>query len=157
MTPQADPQSGKCSYIDPLSFILSSKTGLSLPTHSLLPHVFDLNPSFSWKNTFSFGAIWDLFLEYTACCDGFDIILKYDPKNDLINKKCPNMSFSMRLVFEILSKNNRARTAATATEEFSQSIQVPSSTHPGTTYPVRAIPHSVIYIYIYIIWHLMGA
>ena len=26
---------------------------------------------------------------------------------------------------------------------FSQSIQVPSSTHPGTTYyPVRAIPHS---------------
>ena len=27
-------------------------------------------------------------------------------------------------------------------EEFSQSIQVPSSTHPGTTYPVRAIPHS---------------
>ncbi len=34
-----------------------------------------------------------------------------------------------------------ARTVA-ATEEFSQSIQVPSSTHPGTTYPVRAIPHS---------------
>ena len=35
----------------------------------------------------------------------------------------------------------RARTAA---EEFSQSIQVPSSTHPGTTYPVRTIPHSCI-------------
>ena len=42
---------------------------------------FDLNPSLSWKNTFSFGAIWDLFLEeYIAVCDGFDIILKYDPK-----------------------------------------------------------------------------
>ena len=31
MAPQADPQSGKCSYIDPLSFIVSSKTGLSRP------------------------------------------------------------------------------------------------------------------------------
>ena len=29
---------------------------------------------------------------------------------------------------------------ATTTEEFSQSIQAPSSTHPGTTYPVRAHP-----------------
>jgi hypothetical protein len=39
--------------------------------------------------------------------------------------------------------------AATATaEEFVQSIQVPSSTHPGTKYPVRAIPHSDIYVYI---------
>ena len=46
--------------------------------------------------------------------------------------------------FENLSKKKRARTAtaATAAEECSQSIQVPSSTHPGTTYPVRAIPHS---------------
>ena len=46
--------------------------------------------------------------------------------------------------FENLSKKERATatTAAAATEEFSQSIQVPSSTHPGTTYPVRAIPHS---------------
>ena len=36
-----------------------------------------------------------------------------------------------------------ARTAAAvATEELPQSIQVPSSAHPGTTYPVRAIPHS---------------
>ena len=42
-----------------------------------------------------------------------------------------------------------ARTAA-ATEESSQSIQVPSSAHPGTTYAIRAIPHSDIYIYIYI-------
>ena len=42
------------------------------------------------KNTFLFGAIWDLFLEeYTACCEGFDIILKYDPKNDLLSNKCP--------------------------------------------------------------------
>ena len=29
----------------------------------LLLRVFDLNPSLSWKGTFSFGAIWDLFLE----------------------------------------------------------------------------------------------
>ena len=41
---------------------ISSKTGLSRPKHNLLLHVFDLNPSFSWKNTFSFGAIWDLFI-----------------------------------------------------------------------------------------------
>ena len=40
--------------------------------------------------------------------------------------------------------NSQATTTATTTaaEEFPQSIQVPSSTHPGTTYPVRAIPHS---------------
>ena len=29
-----------------------------------------------------------------------------------------------------------------AAEEFPQSIQAPSSTHPGTTYTVRQIPHS---------------
>ena len=40
----------------------------------------------------------------------------------------------------------RPRTSTTAAEEFSQSIQVPSSTYPGTTYPVRAIPHSDIYL-----------
>ena len=47
MAPQADPQSGKCSYIDPLSFIRSSKTGLLRSKHNLLPRVFDLNPSLS--------------------------------------------------------------------------------------------------------------
>ena len=31
-------------------------------------------------------------------------------------------------------------TAAAATEEFLQSIQAPSSTHPGISYPVRANP-----------------
>ena len=41
----------------------------------------------------------------------------------------------------VLGSNPEATTTAT-TEEFSQSMQVPSSTHPGTTYPVRAIPHS---------------
>ncbi len=45
MAALADPQSGKCSYIDHLSFIFSSKTGLWGPKHSLLPKVFDLNPS----------------------------------------------------------------------------------------------------------------
>ncbi len=39
-------------------------------------------------------------------------------------------------------------TTAAAAEEFSQSIRVPSSTHPGTTYPVRTVPHSDIYTYI---------
>ena len=54
-------------------------------------------------------------------------------------------------VLEKLSKKERATATAAATaEEFPQSIQVPSSTHPGTTYPVRTSPHSDIYIYIYI-------
>ena len=82
MAALADPQSGKCSYINPLSFIFSKKTektGLSRPKHSLLPHDFDLDPSFSMTNAFSFGALFDLFLqEYIAFCDGLDIILKYD-------------------------------------------------------------------------------
>ena len=46
-------------------------------------------------------------------------------------------------VFDDVSEKRRARTrTTTAAEELSQSIQVPSSTHSGTTYPVRAIPHS---------------
>ena len=43
----------------------------------------------------------------------------------------------------------RTTAATAAAEEFSQSIQVPSSTHPGTTYPIRTIPHSDICIYTY--------
>ena len=39
-----------------------------------------------------------------------------------------------------LPKPGWATTTATATEEFSQSIQAPSSTHPGISYPVRANP-----------------
>ena len=35
-----------------------------------------------------------------------------------------------------------ATTATTAAENFSQAIQAPSPTHPGTTYPVRVSPHS---------------
>ena len=58
MAPQADPQSGKCSYIDLLSFIFSSKTGFSRPTHSLLPQVLDLNRSFFLKKHFF---IWSNF------------------------------------------------------------------------------------------------
>jgi len=37
--------------------------------------------------------------------------------------------------------NAMAMTAAATTETFCQSIQVPTSTHSGTTHPVRAIPH----------------
>ena len=62
------------------------------------------------------------------------------PKNQFSLKMTKNYVF-----FEKLSKKGRARTTATTAttaEEFSQSIQVPSSTHPGTTYPVRTIPHS---------------
>ena len=81
MAPQADPPRAKCSSIDNISFIFSTKTGLSRSETLLLLGVVDLNPSLSWKDTFSFGAIWDLFLEeYIAFCDGLDIILKYDLK-----------------------------------------------------------------------------
>ena len=68
-----------------------------------------------------------------------DILKKYVPKGQFFMKMTKNDAF-----FEKLSKKERATatTAATAAEEFSQSIQAPSSTHPGTTYPVRAIPHS---------------
>ena len=52
-------------------------------------------------------------------------------------QKCANTSTLWKPIFG-------ARTTAAAAEEFPQSIQVPSSTHPGTTYPVRAIPHSDI-------------
>ena len=55
----------------------------------------------------------------------------------------------------ILSKPRWATAAATtaaAAEEFSQAIQAPSPTHPGTTYPVRVSPHSDIYYYIYYIY-----
>ena len=66
-----------------------------------------------------------------------------------------------------LSEKERARTATTATEEFSQSIRAPSSMHPGTAFPLRANPslrctiyysacyrmlyhiYNSIYIYIY--------
>ena len=63
MAPQADPQRAKCSSIDPLSYIFSSKTRFSRSTTLLLPGVFDLKPSFSWKHIFSFGAVWICFLE----------------------------------------------------------------------------------------------
>ena len=66
--------------------------------NGLLLHGFDFNPSSSWQSTFSFGAIWDLFLEeYIAFCDGFNIILKYDPKNDLLNKNDPTFHFSWEM------------------------------------------------------------
>jgi hypothetical protein len=43
----ADPPEAKCSYIDPLSSMFSSKTGLSGPKHNLLFQFFDINPIFS--------------------------------------------------------------------------------------------------------------
>ena len=43
-----------------------------------------------------------------------------------------------KYILEKLSEKERARKAAARMEEFPQSIQAPSSMHPGTTYPVRA-------------------
>ena len=88
MAPQADPQSGKCSSVDHLSYTFFKNLTFTIK-NGLVPHVLISTPVFI-KNTFSFGAIWDLFLEeYIAFCDGFDIILKYEQKSDLLNKnKC---------------------------------------------------------------------
>ena len=81
MAALADPQSGKYSYIDPLSFIISKKNRNKLDFHdqniAFYLKFLISTPVFSWKSTFSFGALFDLFLvEHTASCDGYDIILK---------------------------------------------------------------------------------
>ena len=83
MAAQADPPEAKCSYIDPLSFILSSKTGLSRPKNDLLTQVFDLDPRFSWKSTFSFGGFFDLFLEEYSLLRRVRHNSKIEAKNDL--------------------------------------------------------------------------
>ena len=80
MAPQADPQSGKCSCIDPLSFIVLQKLDF-YDQHIAFYLMFLISILVFPESTFSFGAIWDLFLEESiAFCDGFDIILKYDSK-----------------------------------------------------------------------------
>ena len=74
---------------------------------------------------------------------------KFLGEKTTLKKNVTKCQFLMKITknedfFEKLSKKERARTTTAATtattEEFSQSIQVPSSTHPGTTYPVRANP-----------------
>ena len=90
MAPQADPQSGKWSYIDPLSFILSSTTGLLRSNNGCIPHVFDFNPSCSWKKHF---LIWSHlgFISWRT----YSLLLrvrhnsKIGSQNDLLNTKCP--------------------------------------------------------------------
>ena len=52
MAAQADPQSGKCSYIDSLSFILSAKTRFLRSTNWLLPGVLLSTPVFHLKALF---------------------------------------------------------------------------------------------------------
>ena len=42
----------------------------------------------------------------------------------------------------VLGRNPQATMTTATEEEISQIIEAPSSTHPGKTYPVRAIPHS---------------
>ena len=68
MAPQADPQSGTCSNIDPLSVMFSSDTYL-LGKCLMLTKVFR-------DNIFRLDML-DLYLEhYIAFCDGFNIIIK---------------------------------------------------------------------------------
>ena len=66
MAALADPQSGKCSCIDPLSFFFSSKTEkLDFYDQNIAFYhkILISTPVFPWKSTFSFGAFFDLFLE----------------------------------------------------------------------------------------------
>ena len=81
MAAQADLQSGKCSYIDPLSFIFSKNNENKLDFHdqniAFYLNILISTPVFPWKSTISVGALFDLFLvEHTASCGGYDIILK---------------------------------------------------------------------------------
>ena len=100
MAALADPQSGKCSYIDPLSFIFSKKkekTGLSQPKHSLLPQVFDLDPSFSMEKSVF---IWSLISFISGRTYSLLRRVRHDSKieskSDLLNQKYPKMSFFKR-------------------------------------------------------------
>ena len=80
MAPQADPPEAKCSYIDPLSLTISSKTELYRWTHNLLPHSL-ISTLVVYENTFSFGAFSAIFREaHVAFCNRLDINLKYDTK-----------------------------------------------------------------------------
>ena len=65
--------------------------------NGLLPGVFYLNPSCSRKNTFSFGAIWDLFLEEYSLWRRVRHNSKIESKNDLLNNKCTKMLFSWEM------------------------------------------------------------
>ena len=66
MAALADPQSGKYSYIDPLSFIVSKKIEKKLDFHdqniAFYLKFLISTPVFPGKNPFSFGALFDLFL-----------------------------------------------------------------------------------------------
>ena len=62
-------------------------------------------------------------------------------KHKCPKSKCLIQNYKNDDLFKKLSKMEWARmAAATATKEFPQRIQGPSSMHPGTTYPVRATP-----------------
>ena len=62
--------------------------------HNLLPQDFDTNPTFSVKNSVSFGVFLDVVpKEHEAFCGWLDIIGKYDSKDDFMNFKCPEISF----------------------------------------------------------------
>ena len=65
MAAQADPQRATWSYIDPLSIRFSSKSNILRTKNRLLLGVFYLNPSLSWKHTFSFGAVWGVFFQWS--------------------------------------------------------------------------------------------
>ena len=96
MAAQADPQSGKCSYIDRLSFILSSQTVL-LRSKTDLYLMFWSQPQFFMKTHFF---IWS-HLGFISCRT-YSLLRrvrhnsKIESKSDLLNKKCPNILFFMR-------------------------------------------------------------
>ena len=66
MAALVDPQSGKYSYIDPLSFIVSKKNEKKLDFHdqniAFYLKCLISTPVFPGKSPFSFGALFDLFL-----------------------------------------------------------------------------------------------
>ena len=97
MAAQADPQSGKCSYVDPLSFIVSAKTRFLRSKNRLLPGVL-LSTPVSHKHTHFF--IWSLL--WFISCRTYSLLRrvwhnsKIESKSGLLNNKWPKMSFSCK-------------------------------------------------------------
>ena len=87
MAPQADAQSGECSYIDLLSFIDSLFKNWTFMTQACtFTSLSDLHPCFSLR-VFSLGAMsYSSLEEHIAFCYGFNIIPKYCSTNDLLNQ-----------------------------------------------------------------------
>jgi hypothetical protein len=73
------------------------QTGLSRPKHSLLPHDFDLDPSFSMKKyVFIWSLIWFISRRTYSLVRRVRHNSKIESKSDLLKTKYPKMSFFMR-------------------------------------------------------------